>query len=299
MATPLGTRGSRELSQPVSTPAVQDFLVDGLALIIVVLLSTATWSLGAVSIGPITLVTFAAWLFLASARRPRFAQLVFSQLMPLMIFISYLAVVGIIVDSAVVNGYLMTSFVLAALRSLQLFYSRAEHSRAAKVMILAVLLEMVAVAVVTYFAFSRDPNIARTLASGYEVASNVSRLESLTLVGGYGFVYSIPPVVLALAVYAKFVRRIRVVILLPIVLFVTVLFLASYTIGLLLFILALGLTIIIYAGMPKASTSVTRFRVVLFLSTIDQPQGAFLAGLMCFELDVGIDTGLVHKCDQL
>lgn len=135
-----------------------------------------------------------AWCGIAFLSRVFVANLARTAL-PLVLYIAYVVSVVNPVDPKQ-NAMLQNLGYLALAFSLFSFYSRSQGAKGRQVIAIAVLADILFVAVKTWRELDVTPQISRILATGLQYEDLRSMTAALWGVGGYAYAYSLPPILL-------------------------------------------------------------------------------------------------------
>jgi hypothetical protein len=205
---------------------------------------------------------FVIWFVFAFIKSKSFTKRFFKQCWPLLLFLIYLFFLSVFQSENYMNTYFIPFSYLLIVYSIFLYYHRDEYKKYQKFLVSYLFFECIFIAVNTYIKLRENPLLSRILTAGHETAESFLGTSNFQGVGSYAFFYALVPVILLLGFIFVNFRKKKMLILITIIAFVTVLIKASFTLAILLFFVFLSITIII------KYTKNYFFTILLFLAIL-------------------------------
>ena len=172
---------------------------------------------------------FFIWLFFALMSNKKFLGKLITQIYPLLIFCLYLFLLSVFNASAYIDMYLKVFLYLGIVYTIFLYYFNSEHKRFFKTIVMFIFADCIYLAINTYVHLAENPLLARYLATG-----NVdTTATTYSGIGSYGYFYALVPIILLLSYSLMNMRKGKLVSLLLVIGFMSVLIKASFTISIL------------------------------------------------------------------
>lgn len=174
-----------------------------------------------------------AWLGIAILHDGGFARSLVRESWPLVLLILYASLMALFGAGDLAAYQYGLAYLLAAY-ALFIYYARARYRRVLGVLVLYLVVDTFVVGVNTYLALNDNPGLARLLAVSEETRRALLGADPYFAIGGYGYVYALGALAVALGYVLLNHRSKRLLVALPLLGCLVLLVKASYTIAIVL-----------------------------------------------------------------
>lgn len=231
-------------------------------------------SLASSTPGTVKMAALGAWFVMAAVRSRSFVWSLWSVAWPLMtlLLVALLYRVEVVGADQYVQGF---GYLLIA-TSMWCFYSGSAFRKERHLLVLVMGLDLVVTGVRTLIALQTDPQVARYLATTEENRSAVYGEQSFAGLGGFGYAYLLPAVLIVLLYYLPRRHRYRALVATAASLALFVQFEMAFTTAIVLAV-GLGFGFLLVDTVAKAESRLLWFALIF---------AGWLSGLYTWVLDV-------------